>query len=160
ATRGALKRRPAHLGQGRSAASPKWRSVSRRTPGSKSRKARGARQRLARSVYAGKRASKSAARVVRPAALAAASASAFIFGRTIPKGQADLQALQDTQSRMVSPIDSEASASSPSCPERASRTLLARPRGLSRSSRVTANEGQAKRGSIVLQSASPLQRRT
>ena len=53
------------------------------------------------------------------------------------EGQAVLQDLHETQSCMVSIIAGEPSALAPSCPESARRTLLARPRGLSRSSCVT-----------------------
>ena len=55
-----------------------------------------------------------------------------------------MQALQDTQSFMASSIGVEASAPSPSWPEIASLITLARPLGLSRSSRVTAWDGQEK----------------
>src|SRR5580704_13805186 len=58
-----------------------------------------------------------------------------------PVGHSRLQALQETQSFSVSAISSEAKAPTPSCPDSASRKLLARPRVTSRSSRVTRYEG-------------------
>ena len=58
-----------------------------------------------------------------------------------PVGHSRRQPLQETQSFMVSSISSEASASGPSCPEMARRSVLARPRVTSRSSPVTRNEG-------------------
>ena len=54
-----------------------------------------------------------------------------------PVGHSRRQPLQETQSFSVSAISSEVSASGPSWPVIASRSVLARPRVTSRSSRVT-----------------------
>ena len=67
----------------------------------------------------------------------AAATSVFIAAMSTDIGHSRLQALQETQSFMVSCISSETSASGPSCPERARRRVLARPRVTSRSFRVT-----------------------
>ncbi len=67
----------------------------------------------------------------------AASASIFILAMSTPVGHSRRQPLQETHSFSVSIISSEASASGPRRPEMARRSVLARPRVTSFSSRVT-----------------------
>src|SRR5258706_16378355 len=58
-----------------------------------------------------------------------------------PVGHSRLQPLHDTHRSSVSYISSEVNASSPSCPEIASRSVLARPRVRCFSSPVARNDG-------------------
>src|SRR5674476_1381081 len=76
-----------------------------------------------------------------PYAARPASTSIFMRAMSTPVGHSRRQALQETHSLSVSAISSEASASGPSWPLSASRSVLARPRVTSRSSRVTRYDG-------------------
>ena len=67
--------------------------------------------------------------------------STFIRAISTPVGHSRLQALQDTQSFIVSAISSLANAAGPSWPDRARRRLFARPLVESRSSRVARKDG-------------------
>jgi hypothetical protein len=58
-----------------------------------------------------------------------------------PVGHSRRQALQETQSAIASATSSEAIASGPSCPDKASRSVFARPRVRCCSSRVARKEG-------------------
>src|SRR6478736_5175817 len=58
-----------------------------------------------------------------------------------PVGHSRLQPLHETQSAIVSRISSETSASEPSCPDSARRSVLARPRVRCCSSPVARNDG-------------------
>src|SRR5690349_7389700 len=58
-----------------------------------------------------------------------------------PVGHSRLQPLHDTHSASVSNISCEVKASAPNCPERASRSVLARPRVRCPSSPVARKDG-------------------
>ena len=67
--------------------------------------------------------------------------SIFMRAMSTPVGQSRLQPLQLTQRSIASATASEVSASVPSWPDRASRSVLARPRVRCTSSRVTRKDG-------------------
>ena len=67
--------------------------------------------------------------------------STFIRAISTPVGHSRLHPLQDTHNFIVSAMSSLAIASGPNWPDRASRSVLARPRVLSFSSPVTRNDG-------------------
>ena len=71
------------------------------------------------------------------ASLRAARTSIFILAMSTPVGHSRRHALHDTHNFIASATASDDSASGPSCPEIASRSVFALPRVTSRSFRVT-----------------------
>src|SRR5687768_4323342 len=75
--------------------------------------------------------------------------SIFILAMSTPVGHSRLHPLHETQRSSVSYMPSDVNASGPSCPERASRRVFARPRVKCCSSLVTRYDGHITPGSAL-----------